>query len=78
MKNYISVICTSIICANFSFAQESGKFRAGLETGCLYPHKGAFGLLGAAELKYNLQNNMNIGLKTEVTSFWKHKSYLSF
>jgi len=57
------------------FAQEAGKIRAGAEIGCLFPHESGFGFLGAVELKYNLQNNMNVGIKPEVTNFWKHKDY---
>ena len=57
------------------FAQEAGKLRAGLEIGCLLPLEGGGGVLGAIELKYNLQNNMNVGLKTEVAGFLKHESY---
>ena len=76
MKNHLFIIiCISLFCTNISFAQESGKWRGGIEIGCLYPHKGAFGFLGAVEAKYNLKNNMNIGLKTEATSFWKHENY---
>ena len=75
MKNHIFTIFIIITCANLSLAQESGKWRGGLETGFLYPYQGAFGILGAAELKYNLQKNMNVGLKLEATSFMKSKSY---
>ena len=69
------MICTSLLCTGISFAQEIGKWRGGVEAGCLHPHQGAFGFLGAAEVKYNLQDNMNAGFKTETTSFWKDKSY---
>ena len=56
-------------------AQEAGKLRAGVDVGCLHPHEGAFGFLKAIELKYNLRNNMNFGIKVETTSFIKHKNY---
>ena len=59
------------------FAQEAGKIRAGLEAGCLVPIERGFGFLGAIELKYNLKKNMNVGLKTEITGFWKSKSHSS-
>ena len=66
MKNFLFSICICIICTNFSFAQETGKLRTGVEIGYLYSQSSTIGsLLGAAELKYNFQNNMNIGLKVE-------------
>ena len=75
MKKHIFTIFIIITCANLSFSQEAGKWRGGLETGFLYPYQGAFGILGTAELKYNLQNNMNVGLKLEATSFIKCDCY---
>jgi hypothetical protein len=76
MKTHLFIICITLFCTNLSFAQESGKWRGGLEGGDLYPHEGGFGFfLGAAEVKYNLQNNMNVGFKTEVTRFFKSKNY---
>ena len=67
------------MCTNFSFAQEAGKLRMGLEGGILFPLEESDGvfLKKAMELKYNLQNNMNIGIKAESTSFWKTKSYIA-
>ena len=60
---------------NSSFSQESGKIRVGFESGVLYPHEGGFGFLGATELKYNLQDNINVGIKAEFADYWKHNSY---
>ena len=66
MKNVIFIICIFIICTNFSFAQETGKLRIGVEAGYLYSRSQIVGsLLWAAELKYNLKNNMNVGFKVE-------------
>ena len=66
MKNFIFIICICLICTNFSFSQEAGKLRTGIEIGYLYSHSHDVGsLLWAAELKYNFQNNMNVGLKVE-------------
>ena len=66
MKRLVFIICICKICTNFSFAQEAGKLRAGVEIGYLYSRSQDVGtLLGAAELKYNLQNDMNVGLKVE-------------
>ena len=58
-----------------AIAQEADKLRVGLETGLLVPYQGGVGLSGAFELKYNIQDKMNIGLRTETISFIKHKSY---
>jgi len=75
MRTCILIICISVICPNLSFAQESGKLRIGLDIGYPKVNESVFGLLGAIELKYNLRDNMNIGLKAEGVSFTKHKSY---
>jgi opacity protein-like surface antigen len=81
MKKYLFIICISLLCTSLSFAQESGKFRGGIEVGSLYPHtgfiKGSIDVLGAAEIKYNLQKNMNIGFKAETTSFTKHFHHIN-
>ena len=48
------------------FAQEAGKYRAGVEIGYPFPPDKSYeGVLVAIELKYNLLNNMNVGLKAE-------------
>jgi hypothetical protein len=65
MKRYILMISIGMICTNLSFAQEYGKWRAGIEAGM----RMALSFLGAIELKYNLQNNMNIGLRVESLYF---------
>ena len=75
MKKYVLIICFGLIYTNFSFSQELEKLRVGFETGCLLPLERGFGFLGTIEAKYNLQNNMNVGFKTEATGFWKHKDY---
>ncbi len=43
-------------------AQEEGKFRVGLDLGVAIP-SGGIGFLGDLELKYNLEDNMNIGFR---------------
>jgi opacity protein-like surface antigen len=76
----ITIIILFVFCANFSFAQEAGRWRAGLEIGMLRPNNNGFGneagvgFLGAIELKYNLRNNMNVGLKAESMYFQNNKS----
>ena len=67
-----------MICSNFSFAQETGKWRIGLEAGMSPWRKDrnpvSIGFLGAIELKYNLRNDMNIGLSVENMYFQNNKS----
>ncbi|MDR2816094.1 MAG: hypothetical protein LBB62_05260 [Proteiniphilum sp.] len=56
----IAIIAT-VISAN---AQEAGKFRGGLDFGYTIP-KGGGGIMAALEFKYNLKDNMNVGLRFE-------------
>jgi len=79
MKRYILIISIGFLCANFSFAQEAGTWRAGADIGMLrvknsYNQPFGFGFLGATELKYNLRNNMNIGLRAEAAGFQNNVS----
>ena len=62
---FITICCLGLLLPSVSFAQEAGKFRVGLEPGYLFPLKSGFGFSEAIELKYNMKNNMNIGLKQE-------------
>jgi len=75
MKKSVIFFCL-IICANFSFAQEVGKFRGGLETGIPF-HEDFIPvpMLLAMELKYNFYKNMNVGFRTEATAFRTCKCY---
>ena len=75
MKKTILIIFILISCTIITKAQEKGKLRTGLETGLLVPHEGGFGFSGSFELKYNIKNKINIGLRTEAIRFNKHKSY---
>ena len=60
MKKLIFVLLLGL--TTISFAQETGKFRGGLEAGYI-PFWG-FAYTGTAELKYNVQKNMNVGFRT--------------
>ena len=69
MKRSVLIIGV-IVCTNFSFAQEIGKLRGGLETGfSIYEMFMPIPNVLAMELKYNFQKNMNVGFKTEATVF---------
>ncbi len=53
--------------AVFSFAnghaQKEGKFRVGLDLGYTVPSNGGGGILVSLEPKYNINDNMNVGLR---------------
>ena len=75
MLRCVIIIC-AIMCTFFSFAQEVGKFRGGLETG--FPIHEEFlpiPTVLAMEFKYNFYKNMNVGFKTEATVFNTCKCY---
>lgn len=78
MKRKILLIFILTLYEFAVIAQEVGKFRAGFETGFLVPHEGGAGVSGAFELKYNIQNKMNIGLRTEIASYYKNKNYSAY
>ena len=68
-KTGIALCCIGLFLSHLSLAQEAGKFRAGVDFGLLLviiPNDiFGFGAFEAIELKYNLKNNMNLGLKQE-------------
>jgi len=67
LKNVVLIaICIVTMYPNLSFAQETRKFRGGLETGFSYYEEFMpVPLLLAMEFKYNFFKNMNVGFKTE-------------
>jgi outer membrane protein W len=75
LKNAIAISLV-VTCTNFSFAQEVGRFRGGLETGFAF-HEEFMPIptVLAMELKYNFYKNMNVGLKTEAAVFRTCKCY---
>ena len=60
-KNFLMMIAF-LTFANV-YSQEEGKFRVGLDFGVAIPTAGGVGALSAIEPKYNLKDNMNIGLR---------------
>ena len=60
------IILTAVAVFGFAFAnaQEKGKFRVGLDLGYAIPSGGG-GILFAIEPKYNIADNMNVGLRIE-------------
>lgn len=61
------LICICLAFVSFSFGQEVGKFRLGIDLGGGITSGGG-GIYGNAELKYNLKENMNIGLQFSIAS----------
>lgn len=46
-----------------SYSQQEGKFRVGLDLGYTVPSNGGGGVLFSIEPKYNIKDNMNVGLR---------------
>lgn len=61
MKKIILVATALLVFAN-SYSQKDGGFRVGLDLGFV-PSSGGAGLLVSIEPKYNLKDNMNVGLR---------------
>jgi hypothetical protein len=62
MKKIILAAFITLIFANV-YSQKQGGFRVGLDLGYTVPSNGGGGLLLSIEPKYNIQENMNIGLR---------------
>lgn len=61
MKKIIVMFIMTLAVAN-GYSQEKGKFRVGLDVGFV-PASGGAGVMFSIEPKYNLSDNMNIGLR---------------
>lgn len=61
MKKIILLVFVNMALAN-GYAQEKGKFRVGLDFGFV-PSDGGGGAMFSLEPKFNIQENMNIGLR---------------
>ncbi|MFV5689108.1 hypothetical protein ACM55M_10845 [Flavobacterium sp. ZT3R25] len=62
MKKVILIVFIALTC-NGIYAQKEGGFRVGLDLGYTIPSNGGGGLLLSIEPKYNIKENMNIGLR---------------
>jgi outer membrane protein W len=62
MKKVILAAFIALACTN-GYSQKKGGFRVGLDLGYTVPSNGGGGLLFSIEPKYNIQENMNIGLR---------------
>ena len=65
MKRVILCVMCAVI-ATGAFAQEQGKVRGGLDLGGCFPNGGGGGLCLDVPIGYNLQDNMNVGIKVGV------------
>ena len=66
IKNFLMTIAF-LTFANI-YSQEEGKFRVGLDVGYAIPTAGGGGILAAIEPKYNLKENMNVGLRMGIAA----------
>lgn len=73
MKKIFYVITIMLSLTQVAEAQEQGKFRVGLDLGYTMPDGGG-GVLLAIEPKYNIADNMNIGLRFESAAMAKNVS----
>ncbi len=64
MKKFLVFTATVLfLSVGHLYAQEQGKFRVGLDLGYTIPSSGGGGFLFYLEPKYNIRDNMNIGLR---------------
>jgi len=71
MKKIFFAFLLMLAVVQVSQAQEEGKFRVGLEAGYTMPSGGG-GVLFAVEPKYNIADNMNIGIRFESAAMAKN------
>lgn len=71
MKKIFFAAIIMISMAQWVHAQEQGKFRVGFDLGYTIPDGGG-GVLFAIEPKYNIADNMNIGLRFESAAMAKN------
>lgn len=62
MKKLILVLGVALAFSN-AYAQKEGGFRVGWDFGYTVPSNGGGGLLAAIEPKYNIADDMNVGLR---------------
>lgn len=67
----IAIVVVTFIFFTSSNAQDANKFRVGLDLG-IVPAKKGFGLAFFLEPKYNVKENMNIGLRLGSTAIIKN------
>jgi outer membrane protein W len=76
-KKLIILIVGVFAFANTLFAQEEGMFRVGMDLGYTVPSDGGGGLLFYLEPKYNIQDNLNIGVRIGMAAMVRNLHYYS-
>jgi outer membrane protein W len=71
MKKIFYALLLMLAVGQVAQAQEQGKFRVGLDLGYTMPDGGG-GVLIAVEPKYNIADNMNIGIRFESAAMAKN------
>lgn len=62
MKKLILAVFVAMVFTNV-YSQRQGGFRVGLDLGYTFPSDGGGGILFSIEPKYNIKENMNVGLR---------------
>lgn len=71
MRKILFTVAAMLSMVQMGFAQEEGKFRVGLNAGYAMPDGGG-GVLFSIEPKYNIADNMNIGVRFESAAMAKN------
>jgi outer membrane protein W len=66
MKKIIVSACIAFFCVS-GYAQKEGGFRVGLDLGVV-PTNGGGGVMFSLEPKYNIKDNMNVGLRIGIAA----------
>jgi outer membrane protein W len=66
MKKIILSVCIALFCVS-GYAQKEGGFRVGLDLGVV-PTNGGGGVMFSLEPKYNIKDNMNVGLRIGIAA----------
>ncbi len=66
MKKIILSACIAFFCVS-GYAQKEGGFRVGLDLGVV-PTNGGGGVMFSLEPKYNIKDNMNVGLRIGIAA----------
>lgn len=66
MKKIILSVCIALFCVS-GYAQKEGGFRVGLDLGVV-PTNGGGGVMFSLEPKYNIKDNMNVGLRLGIAA----------
>lgn len=74
MRKFLFTLIVITI-AQTTFAQQTGRFRMGMELGPAIPKGGGIGVLLNLEPKINISDNMNVGIRFGVAGLAKDVTY---